>query len=84
MQIKPIRKDIEMMLDKHELRRKWHKAKLLFSINIRHPSLHTELLEPHWRGIYSFRLDNKYRALFFITEGQAEIFKITKHYKKLD
>ena len=82
MQIKSLRNDVEEYLEKHNLTRKWGKAKQLFEANIRHPSLHTELLEPHWRGIYSFRLDKKYRALFFITESQIEIFKITKHYKK--
>ena len=82
MQIKPLRKDTEETIDKNNLRRKWNKVKKLFETNLRHPSLHTELLEPHWRGIYSFRLDKKYRALFFIAEGQAEVFKITKHYKR--
>lgn len=82
MQLKPLRKDIEVSISKYSLRRKWDKAKRFFEANIRHPSLQTELLEPHWRGIYSFRLDRKYRALFFITEGKAEVFKITKHYKK--
>lgn len=82
MQIKPLGKEVEASIGKYGLRRKWNKAKELFKVSIRHPSLHTELLEPHWRGIYSFRLDKKYRALFFITEGKAEVFKITKHYKK--
>jgi len=82
MRIKPLRKDVEQTIDKFSLRHKWNKAKRLFETNIRHPSLHTELLEPHWRGIYSLRLDKKYRALFFITKGQAEVFKVTEHYKK--
>lgn len=82
MIIKPLRPDIEETIDTYHLRRKWVKAQQLFEANIRHPSLHTELLEPHWRGIYSFRLDRKYRALFFIAEGQAEVFKLTNHYKK--
>mgnify|MGYP001571956330 CR=1 FL=1 len=82
MLIKLLRKDLEDYLDGYGLRIKWEKAKQLFEENIRHPSLHTELLEPRWRGIYSFRLDKKYRALFFISNGQAEVFKITNHYKK--
>jgi len=82
MRIKPLRLDIKQAIDHYDLRRKWDKAKQLFEFNIRYPSLHTELLEPRWRGIYSFRLDKKYRALFFITQGQAEVFEITKHYKK--
>lgn len=82
MRIKPLRKGIEGFINQHGLMRKWNKASKLFETNIRHPSLHTELLEPHWHGIYSFRLDRKYRALFFITEGRAEVFQVTKHYKK--
>lgn len=82
MRIKPLRKDVEESIDTYGLRRKWDKAKKLFEANLRHSSLQTELLEPHWRGIYSFRLDKKYRALFFIIEGSAEVFKITNHYKK--
>ena len=82
MLIKPLRKDLEQFVKKHSLLEKWYKAKTLFEFNIRYPSLRVELLEPRWRGIYSFRLDRKYRALFFISEdGRAEIFQITKHYK---
>ena len=83
MNIKPLRADIRDYLIERQLTQKWQKAKCLFEKDIRHPSLHTELLEPRWRGIYSFRLDQKYRALFFIDEkGEAEIFAVTNHYKK--
>ncbi len=71
MRIKPLRHDIELDIDAYGLRRRWTKAKELFEANIRHASLHTELLEPRWRGIYSFRLDRKYRALFFMVEGES-------------
>jgi len=82
MNIKPLRKDLLTYLEIHGLIKKWKKAKNLFEINVRHPSLHTELLEPHWRGIYSFKLDQKYRALYFIDGNEVEVFQITKHYKK--
>jgi Txe/YoeB family toxin of Txe-Axe toxin-antitoxin module len=83
MKLKPLRKDLMKFLKVHNLEKKWKKVKILFEENIRHPSLHTELLEPHWRGIYSFRVDIKYRALYFIAKGgTAEVFAITKHYKK--
>jgi plasmid maintenance system killer protein len=83
MNIKPLRKDLLEYIEVHHLQKKVEKALRLFEIDIRHPSLLTELLEPHWRGIYSFRLDNKYRALFFLTaNGEAEVFRITNHYKK--
>lgn len=82
MEIKPLRKDLEDFIKVHQLSSKWLKAKKLFEYNLRHPSLRVELLEPRWRGIYSFRLDIKYRALFFITQGKIEVFQITRHYKK--
>ncbi len=82
MLIKPLRKDLERYLVKRSLTHKWQKAKELFENNSKHPSLNIELLEPRWRGIYSFRLDRKYRALFFVHDGIAEIFQITNHYKK--
>ena len=83
MKLKPLRQPLVKFLNTHNLEKKWEKVKHLFEENIRHPSLHTELLEPHWRGIYSFRVDKKYRALFFIIkEGMAEVFAITNHYKK--
>lgn len=83
MKLKPLRQDIIKFIKGHNLVKRWEKASCLFEQNIRHPSLRTELLEPRWRGIYSFRLDKKYRALFFITNDvEVEVFKITNHYKK--
>ena len=82
MKIQQLRSDLLEYLTVHKLERKWKKVKRLFEADMRHPSLHTELLEPRWRGIYSFRLDRKYRALFFIRDGEAEVFQITNHYKK--
>lgn len=81
MRLKSIRKDLKEYLVAHKLEKKWDKANYLFESNIRHPSLEVELLKPHWRGIYSFRIDKKYRALFFIKNDAAEVFKITNHYK---
>lgn len=82
MEIKPLREDLKDFIKERNLVKKWEKVKRLFENNIRHPSLEVELLEPRWRGIYSFRLNKKYRALFFIIRGKAEVFQITKHYKK--
>ena len=82
MRIKPLRKNLKEFLNQHNILGKWEKSKILFEKDMRYPSLKIELLEPKWRGIYSFRLDRKYRALFFISEGEAEIFQITNHYKK--
>ncbi len=83
MEIKPLRQDLLDYLSDHNLVARWKKAVKLFSSNIRHPSLHTELLEPKWHGLYSFRIGRKYRALFFfVKEEVIEVFQITNHYKK--
>lgn len=79
--IAPLRSDIIIYLHKHRLEKKWQKVQWLFETNPRHPSLHTELLEPKENLIYSFRLDRKYRALFIVREDQVmEIINITNHY----
>ena len=81
MILSPLRKDLRAYLTKHQLTIKWSKVQKLFNDDIRHPSLHVELLQPTWRGVYSFRIDRKYRALFFINlNGEAEVFAITNHY----
>lgn len=82
MEIKPLRSDLKAFLRRRGLKQKWEKAKQFFERSIRHPSLNVELMEPKWRGIYSFRIDKKYRALFFISGEEAEVFQITKHYRK--
>lgn len=82
MELAPLRDDLRKFLRKRNLVKKWEKAEKLFQANVRYPSLSVELLEPRWRGIYSFRLDKKYRALFFVKDSVAEIFQITKHYRK--
>jgi hypothetical protein len=51
MELSPLREDLRVFLQEHNLEAKWKKTQTLFINNIRHPSLHVELLEPHWRGI---------------------------------
>lgn len=83
MFLKPLRPDLVSYLKKRNLMRKWIKASTLFIQNHKHASLHFELLQPKWRGIFSFRIDKKYRALCFIAENEImEVFQITNHYKK--
>lgn len=80
--IHPLRKDIEEYLKTHGLTKKWEKARALFTANPRHPSLHTELLEPKVNLIYSFRLDQQYRALFLVhADASIEVIKVTNHYR---
>lgn len=82
MKLTPLRPDLVRYIKAHNLEKKWAKVSNLFERDISHPSLHTELLVPHWRGIYSFRIDRSYRALFFIVKEGAEVFQLTKHYRR--
>ncbi len=82
VQVLPLRNDLKQFIEKHQLAKKWTKTQRLLEQNIRHPSLNVELLEPRWHGIYSFRVDRKYRALFFFVGGKIEVISITKHYQK--
>jgi len=82
MNILPLRPDLTEYLLSHKLVSKWKKIRALLVQNVRHPSLNLELMEPKWHGIYSFRIDRKYRAVFFfVKEDVIEVFKITNHYK---
>ena len=69
-------------IKKWRLEKKWQKAVSLFLSNSKYPSLNVELMEPKHHGVYSFRLDRNYRALYFIDGDEIEIVQITKHYKK--
>ncbi len=82
MEIKIVTPKIVRYIEAHGLKKKWEKTLDLFSMNPRHPSLHTELLEPKEEMIFSFRIDIKYRALFVIKNGVALVFRVTNHYKK--
>lgn len=72
----------KIYLKKHNLIGKFEKQYNLFLENPHHPSLNLEILEPKERGLHSFRIDRKYRAIFIIDENnQIEIIAITNHYK---
>jgi len=82
MTIKYLREDLEAYIIKHNLVKKYTKAKKLFEHDPFYPSLNTELLEPKERLIYSFRLDKKYRVLFIYTDtNTVEVIAITNHYR---
>ena len=79
--ILPLSKKIQKLLQKHSLKKKFEKQIKLLAQNPKHPSLHLELLEPKEYGIYSFRIDRKFRALlFFHSREKVEILNITIHY----
>ena len=81
--ILPYSKNIVQKAIKYGIEKKFLKQCTYLAQNLQHPSLHTELLEPKQHGIYSFRIDQKYRALFFFRENITliEILAITVHYK---
>lgn len=81
MIIKQLTKKQQKFIGTKKLQDKYKKAVELFEKDYRHPSLHVELLEPKNLKIYSFRIDLKYRAVFIIVKGEAEIIAITNHYK---
>ncbi len=82
MHVNPLRTDLVKYLNKHNLAKKFSKQLKIFSGNPRHPSLHTEVLQPKNLRIYSFRIDLHYRAIFvFVRLEEVEIIDINPHYE---
>jgi len=81
MKIRDLKESLKKYLKKHNLEKKFQKAKKLLEENPFHPSLNMEILEPKHLKIYSFRIDKKYRALFIYINNEIEIISITNHYK---
>lgn len=81
MKAKPLNPDLLKYLRKHNLEKKFNRQLSVLQNNPRHPSLHTEILEPKTRKIYSFRVDLKYRAIFFIKDGVIEFVDVNDHYQ---
>ena len=82
MQIKPLSLKLGRFLVKHRLINKFNKQLRLFKDNPNHPSLNTEKLSPKLAGLYSFRIDRKYRVIFhFFPNGTVQIVDINDHYQ---
>lgn len=82
MLIKPLKTKLTKFIRTHGLINKMAKQIKLLEENYKHPSLNTEKLEPKELGLYSFRIDHKYRAIFHIlTTGEIEIIDINDHYQ---
>ena len=82
MLILPLNALVKKRLEKSGLGKKLEKQRTLFEANPHHPGLNTEKLEPKSVGLYSFRIDKKYRAIFRVRGGKAEVVHVTKHYQK--
>ncbi len=83
MKILKVDSGVEKYLRKRGLVKKFEKQVGFLERNPRYPGLRMELLEPKSQGIYSFRVDRKYRALFVFRKGRQviEILAVTDHYQ---
>ena len=82
IEILPIDQEIIDYLQKRGIKNKFFKQLAFLQKNLHHRSLNTELLHPKNRGIYSFRVDRKYRALFIYRKEEIiEVLIVTDHYK---
>lgn len=83
MTILPVHPDVTIYLTRRNLLKKFSKQIHFLETNPKHPSLNIELLEPKSKGIYSFRIDRKYCALFIFRgdKNAIEILSATDHYQ---
>lgn len=81
--ILPLSPRNKVIVSSHGLTKKFKKQCALLADNPRHPGLCVELLEPKSHGVYSFRIDKKYRALFVFRPdtNKIEILAVTVHYR---
>jgi len=82
MEVASLNPKIKKKINRHNLKKKFSKQIFLLKENPFYPSLHLELLEPKSYGVYSFRIDRKFRAIFIFREDKQliEILNITAHY----
>lgn len=82
MRVEPIDPVLATYLRKCNLQKKFEKQLAFFLDNPRHPSLHTERLEPPELKLYSFRIDREYRVVFlFLSRDSIEIVDVNDHYQ---
>jgi len=81
MELIPLTKQKQNYLKKYNLVKKFEKQINLLYSNPHHPGLNLEKLEPKELGLYSFRIDRKYRAVFAVNNGFIKIIALTNHYK---
>jgi len=81
MQSKDLHPNLVKYLSKHRLENKFYRQLNILLKDFRHPSLHTEILEPKFRKVYSFRIDRKYRVIFVIRNAEVAIIDINGHYQ---
>ncbi len=80
--VEPLSKKLQHKIKHYNLKKVFNKQIDLLTKNSKHPSLNVELLEPKKFGIYSFRIDRKFRVLFIFRSDKKtiDIINITLHY----
>ena len=81
MELIPLSEKQQKYLKKYSLIKKFQKQISLFIDNPSHPSLNVEKVYSVGPGLYSFRIDQKYRAIFATSKGVVKIVVLTNHYK---
>ena len=83
MKILSVHEEIEEYLNKRGLEKKFAKQVRFLEADPKYPSLNVELMEPKGKGVYSFRVDGKYKALFIFRDdlGGIDILAVTDHYQ---
>ena len=81
MEIIPLSNKQEKYLKKYRLTKKFQKQINLLIGSPSHPSLNIEKLLPKKSGLYSFRIDKKFRAIFVTDNQVIKIVALTNHYK---
>lgn len=81
MELIPLNEKQQKYLNKYNLIKKFQKQINLFLNDHKHPSLNVEKLHPVELNLYSFRIDQKYRAIFATSKGMIKIIALTNHYK---
>ena len=80
MKVKKLRADLLVYLKMRNLTAKYDKQIRLLETDIRYKSLNFEKLNPKHIGLYSFRIDGKYRATCVKKGDMLEIIDINNHY----
>lgn len=81
MMVEPLNAKQVKYLNNHRLSKKYSKQIEILVVNSSHPTLKVEKLAPSSLGLYSFRLDIHYRAVFRYVDSHIKIIAITNHYK---
>lgn len=81
MELIPLSEKQQKYLKKYNIIKKFRKQITLFINNPSHPSLNVEKMYLIGPGLYSFRIDQKYRAIFATSKGMIKIIALTNHYK---